>query len=496
MGTQVPTMPAIPSIAPTQSASGGVASSQDISQLLGPIASQAQAPLPSPYEIGRQVAEPRLHEQPFETNRPTDNKPIAPYVADVKRARRQNAVAGLANTIGKAGEMIQQKKNEQLKDKLVDVMKAKNNVTNAEKVLQQDPNNQMAKQVLDANKKQMDSILSDPKHQKQLAKALDISYIDPSKNKTPEIEAFKAATSEFDKAGPFKSDNPMEHTVSELANKPTAASQMAPQKPQLGQPQNQHPTIQQAQSATPYADQALKKDSQEIEANPQYAAALKQKEVAQKQMAAIIPKLVEAESKAQIQAVKDGNVAAKEQFKSAVDLQRDSFKAVAAADRLDSSNKAAMQRVAARNATQFSTTLMRVNAELKIAADKRLDKQQQEKIKANSLENVNKTIATITTTITNDDKAIGDAVAAKASPQEIEALKVQKDLDIRAKSSYLDLRQKKFEIGLDKEASPSASGVITNGIESGATKQPVEAAGESESDEDDSDTDSDTYGTN
>ena len=62
--------------------------------------------------------------------------PITGQVADVKRARRQNAVAGLANTISQAGNMIQEKKNNKLKDNLTDVMKAKQNVANATAAMQ------------------------------------------------------------------------------------------------------------------------------------------------------------------------------------------------------------------------------------------------------------------------------------------------------------------------------------------------------------------------
>ena len=93
-------------------------------------------------------------------------------------------------------------------------MKAQQQVANAEKVMA-DPNasdttRQMAQNILQSNKKKIQDIASDPKDHKQLAKALDISFTDPEKNKTPEVQALQAATKEFKAAGPFTADNPQE----------------------------------------------------------------------------------------------------------------------------------------------------------------------------------------------------------------------------------------------------------------------------------------------
>ena len=71
--------------------------------------------------------------------------------------------------------------------------------------------------VIEANKKQLQTILTDPKKlQKQMLKALDISFVDPEKNKTPEVQAYqKLPMKDFKEAGPFNSDNPAEHEAAQ-----------------------------------------------------------------------------------------------------------------------------------------------------------------------------------------------------------------------------------------------------------------------------------------
>src|ERR1700692_767528 len=208
-----PSIPQIPDIAPVQAPQQSAALDNTLSQ----VSQMATAPLPSMYSQGTQLAQPNVtpvrHAQELNQN----VQPISMQVQDLKRARTQNAVAGLANTINRGAEAIQQRKQDALKARLVDVMQAKQNVANAQQVLQQDPNNKLAQQVLQANKKRMNDILSDPKHAKEMQKALDISFVDPEQNKTPEVQAFQQAHKEVQQAGPFNASNPQEAQVAKMA---------------------------------------------------------------------------------------------------------------------------------------------------------------------------------------------------------------------------------------------------------------------------------------
>lgn len=450
MDTQtVPTTPAtplLPQIAPVQSAAGGLATLQDIGDLLGPIAERANASLPDPYTQGTQVAEPHYHERaPQQTNRPTNTAPITGQVADVKRARRQNAVAGLANTISQAGNIIQEKKNNKLKDQLTDVMKAKQNIANADAVMKNpassDTLKQQAQKVLDANKKQLNTILSDPKTQKQMQKALDISFVDPEKNKTPEVQTYQKAMAEFKEAGPFNADNPSEHAVAQAANSPKP--QMT-DKPNVSGMIPPAPNLQPVpKSQTSYADKALAKDLPSIEVNPQYAPAVKAQQDAQKQLAAVIPKLVDAESKALIQEAKDKNAAALKVFEKASDLQKSGFEAANRMKLADTNNKAAAARVAARNAGEMARVQAEIASREKISRDNRLDKDQQNDVKYGSAKLLDAKILSATTELGKYDALIGQTTADKSLDPKVKAQKLEQlRTEQTIQSTYLDQLQK------------------------------------------------------
>lgn len=497
-GTQVPSIPTLPQAPAVQSAAGGLGGPDAIGDLLAPIAAKANSSLPDPYTQGVDVAQP--HQKPIpQYQQANDHRtPIAGGVADIKRARRQNAVAGLTNMIGHANQVIEQKKQDGLKDKLVDVMKAKTNVANAQQVLSNpqasSDSKKMAQGVLDANKKQLNDILSDPKHAKQLAKALDISYVDPEKNKTPEVAAFKQATKEYTDAGIFNSDNPQEHAVAQMATKPgLPTNEQQSQQTQQAQPK----------TGTPYADAALKKDTPNIAENPLYAPALKQQQDAQKQLAAIVPKLIDAESKAQMQAARDGNATARLAFKGAIDLQKAGFEAIAKSNLQSDKDKESMRRVAATNANRFATTKMRVDAALKISEDKRLDKKTSDDIKANSLTALNKEIDTATTTINKDDKALldlqGQYPKDLKNPEyqsKVATLELQKQMDLNLKDKLQTLRGQKFGDSYNTTNDSLSAGTSNAGSDKSSddsNDKPLELIGSSESDESDSDDDSDKY---
>jgi hypothetical protein len=446
-------VPTIPDTS-VQSASGGVASTGEIGAMIAPISAKAVAPLPDPYMQGVQVAEPHQKQIVPYQHQDDNRQPISNQATSVRIARHQNAVAGLANMIGQAGQKIQERKQANLKDKLVDVMKAKQNVANAKQVLQQDPNNAMAKSVLQANTKQLNDILSDPKHQKELAKALDISYVDPEKNKTPEVQAYQQATSEFKKAGIFNSDNPTEHKVAEMASappklpepsQPKLATPMGAAPPQLGAPTQ--PNVQ--KSTTPYADAALAKDMPTIEPNPQYAAAVQQQKAAQEQLSKMIPSLIKAESEAQLAAVKDANAGTREQFKAAADFRKQSLVEISRLQGIEAQDKTRLQQTAMRDSAELATAQIHAAAIVKVANINGMSKQDVTKLKQTGAADYDKKISVIETSLKTYGQREADiqnsATMDKGQKEKaLNMLNVSRQQDQNRLAEFQKLRAKDF----------------------------------------------------
>lgn len=499
------TMPTVPDISTQQQGPAVVAApsgvGEEISALLGRTAEQANTPLPPQYVQGTDIAQPHIKPVVPYTPQETNHQPLSNQATSLIQARKQNAAGSLANLIGKAGQNIQMQKQERLKDDLVTVMKAKTNVANAQAVLQQDPNNKIAQGVLAANKKSLEAILSDPKKQKQLAKALDISYVDPSKNKTPEVQAFQQATAEIKKAGPFNSDNPQEHQVAQQAANP---------KPQASQ--------------TPRADAALSKDMPTVQQNPQYQAALAQQQAAQKQLTQyVIPRMVAAESAKQVQLIKDQNAGARAEFGAVTKMQQEQQKNIDALKLQNTKASDALKLQANKDAQAFARTKLHVDAMLKVADDKRLDKATTDKMKQDSLETIDKDFKGVSDTSSKLSTQIATLQQADPKNPDIATLKTALDnnnLRLNALGEYRNRVQEKVygkttpistttkpesqskdtgsslisRLGLDVTQVPE---YLTKGTINGSDKS-IESVGAGESDEsddDDSDTNSDDYGT-
>jgi len=369
------TAPQIPQIPTTQSAPDSSGYDQ-ISGLLDQTSKAANTPLPQPYIVQPQLAQPKMPQQVQFNRIPTNNQPVNNQSGEIQRARTKNNIASIFNLVGAAGKAIQNKKIETLKTDLKEVMTAKQNIANAQQVLQQDPNNAAAKQVLDSNKKSLEAILTDPKKQKQLTKALDLSFTDPDKNKTPEVQAYQQAQKEVKEAGAFTSDNPAEHAVAQAAANGGKAPVTQQQAPQQAQPQAP------PKSQTPYADAAIAKDMPGLAANPQYAAALKQRQDAQKQINQyVIPNLIKATQAKQIEAMRQDGDNARANLKATIDYINKVQDNLTKLQIADTAAKARIQAQAMRDKTAITQTSMRVKAALEVAKDNRLSKENQEGIK-------------------------------------------------------------------------------------------------------------------
>jgi hypothetical protein len=277
MGPYLPSaMPTVPSIASVPAS---------VDSTVDKVAAQASAPLPSPYTTGAVPSKGYVKDVPQYTPKNTDNKPLGSTRYDIKQAEHKNAWAELSNSVGGAVQHFEQQKQDQLKTKLVDVMQAKQNIHNAESVLAMDDKNfgspeqaknskAQAQAVLVKNKSNLETVLNG-KDAKQLAKALDISYVDPEKNKKPEIQTGIAAAKEFKSNGPFNAANPQEAAVAKMS---TTLQSTAP-KPDVKQESR--------------ADAALAKDSPALQTNPEYIQAIQDRKEYNQY---IVPKLIEQQT--------------------------------------------------------------------------------------------------------------------------------------------------------------------------------------------------------
>jgi hypothetical protein len=368
MADQMPQVPQIADISVQQAPQQNLA----LDDALSRVSEQAQAKLPSPYTQGYTQTAPKLPTVREFTPQDDNKRPIGGGSAMLKAQDTRNSIASLSNMIGKAGQAIAQKKQDNLKADLTTVMQAKTNAENAMAVLKQDPNNKMAQGVLAANKKRLNDILSDPKKQKQLAKALDLSYTDPESNKTPEIAAGQQAIAAVKQAGPYNANNPAEAKIAQQAQQGV--------KPQQ-------------QSATPQADQALAKDLPTIEQNPQYAPAVAQQQAAQKALwTNIIPKAIQAQVDMQKTQLQQGSANARANLNAQVAYYKEQQGAIDKMAQISAEAKSRLQLENVRAAHQMADTKMRVDAMKQIATTKLQDPTQKIKMQTEAMGTIDKSI--------------------------------------------------------------------------------------------------------
>lgn len=414
-------MPTVPSVVPSQSPGGGGGDLQQVLAMAGLTPTQA------PTAMTQVTGAPTINQGAFNNNQKplqsTNNVPWDSSSNNQNRAKRQNAIAMISNGLTSYANKKNQEKSDQLKADVTNVLKYQQNIANAQSVLSQDPNNKMAQQVMDANKKQLESVLGDDKKRKGLEKAFDISFVDPEKNKTPEVQAMQAASKQFEqnKQGMHYADNPVEAAIAKLANgsnnpvqngvqgnpsqapAPQAQGQGQPlpqvQTPQGGQPQQGGPQNQQQQapqtqaqvkeqiaSKTPYSDQLIAKAAPELAANPQYAEWLKSEEGRKKLLGQyVIPKLIDQETRLQLSAqqqngsmqramLKEEGVIRKTLEDNASKLKIEGMKEKAAASRVAQMQAGAMSRVIyATNARMKVLEASGLNKQLKMQAAGQID---------------------------------------------------------------------------------------------------------------------------
>jgi len=156
------------------------------------------------------------------------------------------------------------------------------------------------------------------------------------------------------------------------------------------------PKVISVNQANPRAAAVLAKDMPSIEANPQYAAALKQKEDAQKQYMTLAPAVINAQARASVAAFNAGNAAARLQYKATTDMQRTAYEAAARAQNITTESKAAMARVIQEGANQQRDIMAHAEAAMGITANPALNAEVKQHLGNTAIAQLDTSMDTIT----------------------------------------------------------------------------------------------------
>jgi len=194
--------PALPSAASTPQSSGSGDQVVDnlLKTLTTPIDPSLVRAATTPIPSSRATEVPSSFMRPIEE--PTMGQRIPNPEAGAGSANGVgigNAVIGAMNILGKVSQKEQQAKQDGLRDAATKVINAQQAVDEATR--QRDAAQQAgdtagmsaAQKIIDQNEAVRDGVFADPKMRKGLQKGFDISYTDPSQNKTDEHTAVMAA---------------------------------------------------------------------------------------------------------------------------------------------------------------------------------------------------------------------------------------------------------------------------------------------------------------
>jgi hypothetical protein len=150
---------------------------------------------------GHAMSMPQSMQQPLSPFQPRPLQPtgVGGGVVGKHAARMrgiENAVTGVTNAVGQVTRNLQQQQHEKVATGTQRLMEAQQAIDQAQQALKNPGiTPQQAAQLqasIDRNKNVMNSILGDDKMRKDIAKGLDVSFTDPSKNRTPEHGAVAA----------------------------------------------------------------------------------------------------------------------------------------------------------------------------------------------------------------------------------------------------------------------------------------------------------------
>src|ERR1700744_3933281 len=224
-------------------AEGAPASNDVIGQLIQQVGAQTPT---APQNIQTTLPMAPKIAPPYQAPMKNEHQgPIANTAIDIKQARAHNNFAMITNALNQFANQKRTEKNLTLQRNIEDVLTAQQQVANAQAALQNNPNDKAAQDVLQKNKLFLEGKFSDKKTAKELQKAFDISFTDPSQNNTDEVKAGQAAI----KAVQEKTKAGLDHN--------------SPQEQQVAQSKDQ--------SQTPKADKFLNSRPSQLSTNPEFA---------------------------------------------------------------------------------------------------------------------------------------------------------------------------------------------------------------------------------
>jgi hypothetical protein len=356
----------------------------------------------------------------------TNTQPMRNNAMSEQRAIKHNNFASITNALNSYANQKNTEHFETLKRNVEDIATAQQQISNAEVALKNNPNDQEAKQVLEQNKRFIEGKFSDKKLTKQLQKAFDISFTDPSKNNTVEVKAGQAglkAVADKTAAG-LHNNSPAEASVAARAN---------------GQPT----------STTPLADKFLQSRPAALTTNPEFT---RQQGMIQQQQKAIYEKVLPAA----INQMARENVAKLHEegaMQRAVQSSDTAFKIAAAKFSTQlavgaAHDKAAMERQIMAGRQAMARTVLRANTALQIADDKRIAGSWKAQVaKEQALGEFDKQIKTLNddNSKINENLLLFEAKAEKGDEEakkQVEQLKNTRDFNNFMISQYTDNRQK------------------------------------------------------
>jgi hypothetical protein len=191
----------VPAAAPVAQASGGdPIVSELVKNISSPLDSGLVKAAMAPVAGAHTAQLPSSLQRPIGSyqERPMNNNPVVGH----KQGRLQgigNAITGATNAIGTVMNKEAQMKQDTLRDQATKVIMAQQGIDEAKAAHDAAIKNNdaaaasQAQELIQKNTQARDAVFADPKTRKALAKGFDISYTDPSANKTEEHAAVQAA---------------------------------------------------------------------------------------------------------------------------------------------------------------------------------------------------------------------------------------------------------------------------------------------------------------
>jgi hypothetical protein len=378
----------------------------------------------TPVATAPNVTPPQIRNQ----NQNTNVQPMRDNAMSERRAIKHNNFAMITNALNSYANQKNVEHYETLKRNIEDIAVAQQQIGNAEAALKNNPNDAEAKNVLEQNKRFIEGKFADKKLTKQLQKAFDVNFTDPTKNNTPEIKAAQDAI----KSVQAKTQAGLDHNT--------------PQEQKVAQSAQQP---QQQQSQTPLADKFLSSRPAALTTNPEFARQqsqimAQQKAVYEKVLPAAINQMAREnvarlhEEGAMQRAVKSADTAMK------IAAAKFSTQLAVGA----SHDKAAMDRQIVAGRQAMARTIVTANTALQIAADKRIaGTWKAQAAKEQALGVFDKQIGEVNTAnkFINEQLLLLEPRASKgdeAAKRQVDELKNQRDFNNFMISQYTDNRQK------------------------------------------------------